>query len=405
VDRDGFADIITGAGAGGGPHVRVFSGQDGAVLHEFFAYDPQFQGGVNVTSGDVDRDGFVDIITGAGPGGGPHVRGFRGIDGAELSGFFAFDETSRGGVSVAATRRDPELRDDVILTPGESGKSVAATLRIVSGETHFANELGIYPVADEEGRIGTLRPGDPGYARAAIEAAVFSQRLPSGELVASEFALELVGNHHYGLFLIQNSSSAAWLENNPTNDRHGSPLAFFSFNAASPDGFDHLQFQRENVFEIPEDMATEGGDDPNRSFIARWEDLTAGGDRDFNDLVVRISFEKPDEDPNRPPTLEEIPDAVVNERQRFSFIVIGNDPDGNELTYSLEPGAPEGAVIDPITGEFSWIPTTQHVLRSHEIVVKVTDRGSPVESATESFYVFVKAGLIEDTDFVVEPKF
>src|SRR5262249_59785610 len=76
VNGDGRADIITGAGASGGPHVKVFSGADLSLLHSFMAYDPAFRGGVRVAAGDVTGDGRADIITGAGAGGGPHVHAF-----------------------------------------------------------------------------------------------------------------------------------------------------------------------------------------------------------------------------------------------------------------------------------------------------------------------------------------
>jgi FG-GAP-like repeat len=88
VDGDGTVDVITGAGPGG-PHVRVFSGVDLHELASFFAYDPAFQGGVRVAAGDVDGDGRADIITGAGPGGGPHVQVFSGRDLSLLTSFFA----------------------------------------------------------------------------------------------------------------------------------------------------------------------------------------------------------------------------------------------------------------------------------------------------------------------------
>ena len=77
VNGDGKPDIITGAGAGGGPHVEVFD-LTGHLENEFFAYDPRFTGGVNVAVGDLTGDGQGDIITGAGAGGGPHVKVFDG---------------------------------------------------------------------------------------------------------------------------------------------------------------------------------------------------------------------------------------------------------------------------------------------------------------------------------------
>src|SRR5262249_42255505 len=91
VNGDGIPDIIAGAGAGGGPNVRVFDGNTGAMIRSFFAYDAGFMGGVNVAAGDVNADGFADIITGAGPGGGPHVKVFDGQSNALIRSFFADD--------------------------------------------------------------------------------------------------------------------------------------------------------------------------------------------------------------------------------------------------------------------------------------------------------------------------
>lgn len=78
VNGDGVTDIITAPGFTGGPLVKVFDGNTGAMLRAFLAYDAGFRGGVYVAAGDVNNDGFADIATGAGEGGGPHVRVFNG---------------------------------------------------------------------------------------------------------------------------------------------------------------------------------------------------------------------------------------------------------------------------------------------------------------------------------------
>ena len=125
VNGDGQADIVTGAGAGGGPHVRVFDGATGGQLAgpvgSFFAYDPAFTGGVFVACGEVNGDGFADLITGAGAGGGPHVRVFSGVNGNELLGFFAYDPAFTGGARVASCDVNGNDQADVVTGAGPGG--------------------------------------------------------------------------------------------------------------------------------------------------------------------------------------------------------------------------------------------------------------------------------------------
>jgi uncharacterized repeat protein (TIGR01451 family) len=127
VDGDGLDEIVTGAGPGGGPHVIVFSLAGGAptTLASFFAYDPAFAGGVYVACGDVNSDGRADVVTGAGPGGGPHVRVFSVLPGgglvAEIASFFAYDPAFRGGVRVAAGDVNGDGRADVVTGAGPGG--------------------------------------------------------------------------------------------------------------------------------------------------------------------------------------------------------------------------------------------------------------------------------------------
>jgi hypothetical protein len=117
----GHDDIITGADAGGGPDVKSFDGTTQNMLFSFFAYDPNFTGGVRVAAGNISSRGYADIITGAGPGGGPNVAVFDGLSGARVDNFFAYDPNFTGGVYVAAGNTQGTGRANIITGAGSGG--------------------------------------------------------------------------------------------------------------------------------------------------------------------------------------------------------------------------------------------------------------------------------------------
>jgi hypothetical protein len=121
VNGDGLADVVVGADAGGGPHVRVFNGADGSELMSFYAFPPEFSGGVRVAAGDVNHDGRADVITGAGPGGGPHLRVFEAMTGTELLSRYVFDPLFTGGVNLAAGDVQGRGRDQILVSAGSGG--------------------------------------------------------------------------------------------------------------------------------------------------------------------------------------------------------------------------------------------------------------------------------------------
>jgi len=175
VNSDFRADIITGADAGGGPHVIVFDGADGSILQSFYAYDPAFTGGVRVAAADVTGDGFgyADIITGAGPGGGPDVRVFSGTNAALVREFYAYDPNYSGGVSVAAGDLDNDGRAELITSAGVSsdplpvtaydGKTGTAMLSLIAYGNAFDGSVRV-AIADVggDGQLDIVTGAGPG---------------------------------------------------------------------------------------------------------------------------------------------------------------------------------------------------------------------------------------------------
>jgi hypothetical protein len=115
---DGQSDfpdyLVTAPGVGGGPDIKVWAMRQDIngnifvdhLVTEFLAYDPRFRGGVNVATGDLDGDGKAELILGAGPGGGPHVKIYK-FDFSDqkmilVNQFMAYETSFRGGVSVAS---------------------------------------------------------------------------------------------------------------------------------------------------------------------------------------------------------------------------------------------------------------------------------------------------------------
>jgi len=129
IDGDEYDEIITGAGPGAvfGPHVRGwnYDGTPGVKPIpgvSYFAYGtPKW--GVNVSAGDIDGDGFDEIVTGAGPGAvyGPHVRGWN-VDGGKITAlpgcsYFAYG-TRKYGVNISCGDVDGDGIDEIITAPG-----------------------------------------------------------------------------------------------------------------------------------------------------------------------------------------------------------------------------------------------------------------------------------------------
>ena len=142
VDGDSRLDLVVGAGFGGGPRVAIFDGltllQNVAnptrVIGDFFAFPgpdaTTLRNGVFVAAGDINGDGFAELVFGGGPGGGPRVFGLSGaivsldqVAAAQanpiVNFFAANDSISRGGIRVALRDLDDDNRADLVLGSGD----------------------------------------------------------------------------------------------------------------------------------------------------------------------------------------------------------------------------------------------------------------------------------------------
>jgi hypothetical protein len=147
LNGDGFADLAIGAGFLGGPNVEIHDGKALAagdftslIGGGFYAFDGSdattLRNGVFLAIGDLNGDGFADLIAGGGPGGGPRVLALDGkvlsagnvtaAYAAPVANFFFGDPNSRGGVRVAA-HGGPGSRADLVIG---SGEGVASQVRV-----------------------------------------------------------------------------------------------------------------------------------------------------------------------------------------------------------------------------------------------------------------------------------
>jgi len=124
----------------GMPSLVKITDQDGKEDNKFYAYANNFNGGANFASGDINGDGQQEIITAAGPGGGPHIRIFN-IKGEVIGQFFAFNGNFHGGVNIAAADVNGDGNDEIIAAQASNGNS---EVKIFNGRGGFLGSFYAY---------------------------------------------------------------------------------------------------------------------------------------------------------------------------------------------------------------------------------------------------------------------
>jgi hypothetical protein len=143
----------------------------------------------------------------------------------------------------------------------------------VHREAAFNNVVGFYQVANANGGIDTngdgnidILPGQAGYIQAAIQSRITGINLAVSNQTTGNFTANLTAGSIFAPFIIVNSNIDALLDSNTSND----PAVYFPFLGANSDKTDHIRLLGDNIF--------------------GFEDLVGGGDRDYNDIVMKVNL-------------------------------------------------------------------------------------------------------------------
>jgi FG-GAP-like repeat/Domain of unknown function (DUF4114) len=190
----------------------------------------------------------------------------------------AFDDLL---VSVAETDEDSPIgtglqgddEGEVIDCRDFSSDTLISGSFTVNREASYTNYVGFYQVSDEEGGIDTngdgtvdILPGQAGYLQAAINARLTDIGLSVGNQGRGSHNSNFKGGGIYVPFLIVNGGVDALLDSNSSND----PTVYFTFLGANTDKAKHVKILGDNTF--------------------GFEDLSGGGDKDYNDVIVKINL-------------------------------------------------------------------------------------------------------------------
>ena len=151
------------------------------------------------------------------------------------------------------------------------GQTLKADITTTSSAS-YNNNIGFYAVEDSIGTIkladgSFVKPGDDNYAIKAIENAL-TNSLQAGK-TDRKTDLNVAGGKIYAPVVVAQGTLASFAATNPTNSGANNVHAYFNYIGANSDNVDHFRLIGNNTFGV--------------------EDMYGGGDRDFNDLVIKMN--------------------------------------------------------------------------------------------------------------------
>ena len=131
--------------------------------------------------------------------------------------------------------------------------------------------LGFYQVENQQGQVfdefgNLLSPGDLGYIQAAMRHNISELNVAGENGTVKTNTATIMAGKLLSTFIIVDGTTEQLLDTDITND----PNIYFNHLGANNDGTDHVRLLGDNIF--------------------GFEDMTGGGDMDYDDAIVRVSF-------------------------------------------------------------------------------------------------------------------
>jgi hypothetical protein len=190
----------------------------------------------------------------------------------------ATDGSNSGEDNVSdPTTATPVLNQTANDTLQITGNSESAQLQftLTDNRSNFVNEIGIFYLDDEQGRVNGIAPGEDGYLNAVFsQPQVIVSTLPDSPFPELNLTRQLtvdVGSR-IGFYFVRNSTTDTVLADLATGQTPSN--VFFAFPEANPDGLDYGQVSQQD----------------DGRFILQWQEVQGGGNTDFNDLVLAVEL-------------------------------------------------------------------------------------------------------------------
>ncbi|MBW4569340.1 MAG: DUF4114 domain-containing protein [Tolypothrix carrinoi HA7290-LM1] len=233
--------------------------------------------------------------------------------------------------------KDSNGLSNIFALSGSSSSSTSVQFSLSQREAAFINEIGVFVVSDDKGTVNGIAPGQEGYMQAAFtQSRVIFSSLSEKASAGINFVRQLTfkAGERLGFYMVADNTTSSV----DTTSGKTSENVFFSLSACNSDKFDHVRVK----------------DKGKSTFDLAWEDLKGGGDKDFNDLVLKMEIVK------TPPALGsglqggkegEIIDLRSVKGQISANFTLNSDSSNRNYVGFYRINDAQGTVTDPLTGK------------------------------------------------------